>query len=76
VLGVGERGRRERAVAVVVGTGTPVRVAPYGQASAPVTLGPGTAVLVIDQFAGGRWLRVRRPDGVNGWVESVQVARL
>jgi BatD DUF11 like domain len=75
-LGVGERARRDRDVAVVVTTGTPVRVAPYGQASAPVTLGPGEAVVVVDQFAGGHWLRVRRPDGINGWVQSGQVARL
>jgi hypothetical protein len=75
-LGLLEQARRNRPVAVVVGATAPVRVAPYGQASAPVNLQPGTAVLVVDQFAGGRWLRVRRPDGINGWVLATQVARL
>jgi hypothetical protein len=75
-MGLIERGRRVRPVAVVVMRGTPVRVAPYGQASAPVTLEPGTAVLIVGQFAKGSWLRVRRPDGINGWVQAIQVARL
>jgi hypothetical protein len=76
MMGLGERARRARPVGVVVASATPVRVAPYGQASAPVTLEPGTAVLIVDQFAGGRWLRIRRPDGINGWVQAIQVARL
>lgn len=75
-LGLVERARRGRPVAVVVAPGTPVRVAPYGGASAPVTLEPGTAVLVVGRFSGGSWLHVRRPDGINGWVRAVQVARL
>lgn len=71
-----ERSRRDRPVAVVVSPATPVRAAPYGTASASIVLAPGTAVLVEDDFNGGQWLRVRRPDGVNGWVQAGQVVRL
>jgi len=39
-------------------------------------LQPGAAVLVVDDFAGGRWLRVWRSDGVNGWVLAAHAARL
>lgn len=71
-----ERYRRERPVGVIVSPATPVRAAPYGSASASIVLPPGAAVLVEDAFNGGQWLRVRRPDGVNGWVQAGQVARL
>jgi len=76
VLGRRETARRERPVAVVVAGGTAVRAAPYGGASASAVLEPGAAVLIVDDFAGGRWLRVRRVDGINGWVQSGQVVRL
>jgi oxygen tolerance protein BatD len=76
VFGQVERHRRARPVGVIVSAATPVRAAPYGSASASIVLGPGVAVLVEDQFNGGQWLRVRRPDGVQGWVQAGQVARL
>ena len=76
VLGQVERQRRARAVAVIVSPATPVRAAPYGTASASLVLAPGVAVIVEDDFNGGQWLRVRRPDGVNGWVQAGQVVRL
>jgi hypothetical protein len=63
-------------VAVIVSPGTPVRAAPYGTASASVVLAPGVAVLVDGDFNDGQWLLVRRPDGVIGWVQAGQVARL
>lgn len=75
-LGQIERHRRARPVGVIVSAATPVRAAPYGSASASIVLEPGVAVLVEDQFNGGQWLRVRRPDGVHGWVQAAQVARL
>ncbi len=76
VLGQIERGRRARPVAVIVSPATALRAAPYGVASASATLEPGAAVLVMDSFAGGRWLRVQRRDGINGWVLATQVVRL
>jgi tetratricopeptide (TPR) repeat protein len=76
VLGQFERNRRARPVAVIVSPATALRAAPYGVASASATLEPGAAVLVVDDFAGGRWLRVRRRDGINGWVLAAQVVRL
>ena len=76
VLGRVGRQRRARPVAVIVSPATPVRAAPYGTASASIVLAPGVAVIVEDDFNGGQWLRVRRPDGVNGWVQAGQVARL
>ena len=76
VLGRLERGRRVRPVAVVVESGTAVRAAPYGGAGASAVLEPGAAVLIVDEFAGGRWVRVSRSDGINGWVLAGQVVRL
>ena len=76
VLGQVERRRRARPVAVIVSPATALRAAPYGVASASASLDPGAAVLVIDAFAGGRWLRVQRRDGINGWVLAAQVVRL
>lgn len=76
VLGRRESARRARPVAVVVEVGTAVRAAPYGGASASAVLEPGAAVLIVADFAGGHWVRVRRPDGINGWVQAGQVARL
>jgi hypothetical protein len=76
VLGAQERGRRSKSVAIVVDAGTAVHAAPYGGASASAVLQPGAAVLIVDSFAGGRWLRVRRTDGINGWILGGQVVRL
>jgi tetratricopeptide (TPR) repeat protein len=76
VLGRRETARRARPVAVVVSAGTAIRAAPYGGASAGTVLEPGAAVLIVDDFAGGRWLHVRRRDGINGWVQAGQVVRL
>lgn len=76
LLGELERGRRDRPVAVIAASRTPVRAAPYGSSSASLVLEPGAAVLVVDQFAGGQWLRIRRSDGINGWVLAGQLVRL
>ena len=76
VLGQIERRRRARPLAVIVSPATALRAAPYGVASAGATLEPGAAVLVMDDFAGGRWLRVQRRDGIHGWVLAAQVVRL
>lgn len=76
VLGAQERGRRKKSVAIVVDAGTAVHAAPYGGASASAVLQPGAAVLIVDSFAGGRWVRVRRTDGINGWILGGQVVRL
>jgi hypothetical protein len=73
--GVLEHSRRTRPVAVIISPATPVRAAPYGTASAGTVLAPGVAVLVEDDFHDGQWLLVRRPDGVNGWIQAAQVAR-
>jgi len=69
-----ESGRRSRPVAVVVGSGTAVRVAPYGSASAEATIDAGAAVLVVGQY--GRWLEVRQDGGVHGWVLGSEVVPL
>jgi hypothetical protein len=76
LLGQMELRRRDRPVAVIAGSRTPVRAAPYGSSSASLVLEPGTAVLVVDWFAGGQWLRIRRSDGINGWVLASQLVRL
>ena len=73
-LGAAESARRGRPVAVVVGSGTAVRVAPYGSASANATLDAGAALLVVGKYGG--WLEVRRSDGVHGWVLGPEVVPL
>jgi hypothetical protein len=75
VFGQVERRQRDRPVGIIVSPATPVRAAPYGSASASIVLDPGVAVLVEDDFNDGQWLRVSRPDGVNGWVQAGQVSR-
>ena len=65
---------RARPVAVIASAGTPVRVAPYGAASAAVTLDAGAA-LYVERHAGA-WLRVERQDGVRGWVLAAEVVPL
>ena len=75
-LGGRELARRARPLAVVVNAGTPVRVAPYGGASAGSVVEAGAALLVERPYAGGGWLEVRRGDGVHGWVLAGEVVRL
>jgi len=66
--------RRQQALAVVVNPATPVRVAPYGGASAVATVEAGAALLV--ERRDGRWLEVRRPDGIHGWLLEREAVRL
>jgi len=73
-LGLVEWRQRSRAVAVVLAPATPVRVAPYGSASAGASLEVGAAVLIEDHY--GAWVRVARRDGVRGWVLARDVATL
>jgi hypothetical protein len=73
-LGSVESSRRSRPVAVVIGPGTAVRVAPYGSANANATVDAGAALVVVGRY--GRWLEVRRSDGVHGWVLGAEVASL
>ena len=73
ILGVREARRRALPVVVVVNPGTSVRVAPYGSASASSTVDAGAALLVVGRY--GRWLSVRRDDGVRGWVLGAEVVR-
>jgi oxygen tolerance protein BatD len=76
VLGAFEQRHDDRPLVVIASPRTPVRAAPYGPSSASLVLEPGAAAEVVDTFAGGRWLRIRRGDGVNGWVLASQVVRL
>ncbi len=73
-LGLMEWQQRSRAVAVVLAPATPVRVAPYGSATAGASLEVGAAVLIEDHY--GAWVRVARRDGVRGWVLARDVATL
>jgi hypothetical protein len=72
--GLRERQRRARPVAVVVAAEALIRAAPYGAASAPAGVGAGGAVLVGRRY--GRWVEVRRGDGVRGWVLATDIVRL
>jgi hypothetical protein len=74
VLGAAEWQRRERVVAVVVASEAPVRAAPYGGASAAATVHAGAALVVGRRY--GRWVEVRRPDGVRGWVLAGEIVPL
>jgi hypothetical protein len=76
VLGGFEQRRDDRPLVVIASPRTPVRAAPYGPSSASLVLEPGAAAEMVDTFAGGRWLRIHRGDGVNGWVLASQVVRL
>jgi hypothetical protein len=73
-LGVREGQREATPLAIVLNPATPVRVAPYGGASAASTVEAGAALLIDRGY--GAWLEVRRDDGVHGWVLAAQVARL
>jgi hypothetical protein len=73
-LGSVEAARHHRPVAIVLGSGTTVRSAPYGSASGGLTLDAGAALLLVGRY--GRWIQVRRPDGVRGWVLDAEVLPL
>ncbi len=73
-LGARERAHRARPLVIVVSPATPVRVAPYGGASAASTVEAGAALLVQRRY--GAWLEVRRGDGVRGWVLGSEVVPL
>jgi len=74
VVGGVEWRRRARPLAVVVAAEAPVRAAPYGAASAAATVRAGGALLLGRHY--GRWVEVRRADGVRGWVLGLDVAPL
>jgi len=74
VLGAAEQRRRARTLAVVVAGDLPVRAAPYGGASAAATVHAGAALIVGQRY--GRWIEVRRPDGVRGWVLAGEIVPL
>jgi hypothetical protein len=73
-FGITERQRRERSLAVVVAGEVPVRTAPYGSATAAATVRAGAALLVGRRY--GRWVEVRRPDGMRGWVLAGEIVPL
>jgi hypothetical protein len=73
-LGWREARRYARPVAVILNPATPLRVAPYGDARAPLTLDAGAAVHVARRW--GAWWEVERDDGVRGWVRAAEVVRL
>ena len=74
VLGAREGIRQERPLAIVLNPATPVRAAPYGNASAASTVEAGAALLIERRY--GPWLEVHRADGIRGWVLVTEVARL
>lgn len=74
VFGAVEASRRSRPVVIVIAPGTAVRVAPYGSASPNATVDAGAALLAVGRY--GRWIEVRRRDGIHGWVLDSDVARL
>ncbi len=73
-LGGAEWQRRGREIAIVVASDAPVRAAPYGGASAAATVHAGAALIVGRRY--GRWVEVRRPDGVRGWVLAGEIVPL
>jgi hypothetical protein len=66
--------RRQRSLAVVVAESAPVRAAPYGVASAAVTVPAGGAVIIGRRY--GPWREVRRKDGLRGWMLQSEVVPL
>ena len=74
VGGAAEWRRRARPLAVVVAGEAPVHTAPYGAASAAVSVRAGGALFVGRRY--GAWVEVRRSDGVRGWVLGQEVAPL
>lgn len=73
-LAIQEGLRRARPLAIVLNPATPVRAAPYGNASAASTVEAGAALLIERSY--GPWLEVHRADGIRGWVLSSEVSRL
>ncbi len=73
-LAIQEGLRRARPLAIVLNPATPVRAAPYGNASAASTVEAGAALLIERRY--GPWLEVHRADGIRGWVLSSEVSRL
>jgi oxygen tolerance protein BatD len=74
LFGVIEWQRRDQSVAVVIVDAVSIRAAPYGAASAPVTIPAGGALLVGRSY--GPWREVRRRDGIHGWVLGEEIAGL
>jgi hypothetical protein len=74
VGGAAEWRRRARPLVVVVAGDAPVHTAPYGAASAAVSVRAGGALLAGRRY--GPWVEVRRADGVRGWVLALEVAPL
>ncbi len=74
VLGAIEWRRRDRAVVIVVAESAPVRMAPYGGASAAAAIPAGGAFLAGRSY--GPWREVLRADGIHGWVLGEEVAGL
>jgi hypothetical protein len=61
-------------VAVVVEHDAGVRDAPHGAAAMSGKLPAGSAVLTGRHY--GRWVEVRRADGIHGWVRDSDVVPL
>jgi hypothetical protein len=74
LLGADEWRRRARPVAVVVTADAGVREAPHGAAVASRKLAAGAAVIVERRY--GRWVEVRRADGIQGWMRDTDVVEL
>lgn len=73
-FGAVEWRRRAQPVAVVVATDANVRAAPHGAAASTGHVASGAAVLFGRRY--GRWIEVRRADGLNGWLRDVDVVPL
>jgi hypothetical protein len=68
LLGAAEWRRRAQPVAVVVVADASVRAAPHGAAIPTGHVTGGAAVVVGRRY--GRWLEVRRADGLAGWLRD------
>jgi hypothetical protein len=73
-VGAIEYRRRTLPVAVVVEHDAGVRDAPHGAAAMSGKLPAGSAVLTGRHY--GRWVEVRRADGIHGWVRDSDVVPL
>jgi tetratricopeptide (TPR) repeat protein len=60
--------------AVVVVPSSDVLFAPFGSATKFFTLHEGNGVAILESK--GSWHRVRRPDGMSGWVNSGDIERI
>lgn len=74
VMGAVEWQRRAQPLAVVIADAAAVRAAPYGDATAAVTIPAGGALLVGRSY--GPWREVHRKDGVRGWVLAQEISTL